>query len=109
MSTTTPMSDAAQLDQRDVDALTQYHSVLDDVGKARGAPGLYVVVSESGSEYLVDAHEETCSCPDHRYREVQCKHILRTLYAVGAKPIPDWVDSEAVDPDLGRHVTEVDA
>ena len=108
MSTTRSMTSADQLDQRDADALTQYLTVLDDVGLARDAPGLYVVVSESGSEYLVDAREETCSCPDHRYRDIRCKHIRRTEFATGRREIPAWVDDDAVDPDLGRHVKDVE-
>lgn len=92
----------AQIDERDVRALQQYLTVLDDVGRARGADDLYLVTSESGSEYLVDAREQTCECPDHEYRNVRCKHIRRVAFATGAEPIPTSVDD--VDPQLGMHV-----
>ena len=109
MSTTRSMSDAAQLDQHDVRALTQYLTVLEDLPRVDGADDLYVVVSESGSSYLVDAREGACECADHRYRDVECKHIRRVAFATGRREIPEWVDEDAIDPDLGRHVTAVDA
>lgn len=43
--------DVDDLDRR---ALTEYLTVLDDVGRARGAAELYLVVSRSGREYLAD-------------------------------------------------------
>ena len=92
------------LDSRDVRALTQYLTVLDDVGRARDAEDLYLVVSESGNEYLVDARAGTCECPDHRYRECRCKHLRRVAFATGEREIPAWVDREAVDDQLGLHV-----
>ena len=56
-------------------ALEQYLTVLDDVGRAKGADGLFLVVSQSGKEYLVDALAGRCECKDHEYRGVECKHI----------------------------------
>lgn len=96
--------EGTDLEPRDVRALTEYHSVLDDTGRARGADDLYLVVSESGSEYLVDARLGSCECPDHRHREVRCKHIRRVAYATGDRPVPAWIDTDAVDPQLGEHV-----
>ncbi|MFB6087498.1 MAG: hypothetical protein ABEJ85_03165, partial [Haloarculaceae archaeon] len=46
---------APEPDDRDVRAVTEYLTVLDDVGPAEDAPGLYYVVSQSGENYLVDA------------------------------------------------------
>lgn len=89
---------------RDIRALTEYHSVLGETGRARGADDLYLVVSESGLEYLVDARLGSCECPDHRHREVRCKHIRRVAYAMGDRPVPVWIDTDAVDPQLGEHV-----
>jgi hypothetical protein len=89
---------------RDIRALTEYHSVLGETGGVRGADDLYLVVSESGSEYLVDARLGSCECPDHRHREVRCKHIRRVAYAMGDRPVPVWIDTDAVDPQLGEHV-----
>jgi hypothetical protein len=97
------------LDDRDVDALTQYFTVLEDVGQARGADGLYVVVSQSGREYLVDIETGACECDDAFYRDPDggCKHVRRCEFATGRREIPDWVDRSRVDAQLGIHVDDV--
>jgi hypothetical protein len=94
------------LDEVDARALTQYLTVMDDVGRVRDAPGLFLVVSESGSEYLVDARDAACECPDSQYRDRSggCKHIRRVLFATGREAIPAWVDRDDVDDQLGQHV-----
>lgn len=40
-----------------------------------------LVESESGNTYLLDMETQPprCSCPDHRYRGVSCKHLLKAL------------------------------
>lgn len=38
-------------------------------------PGIVQVHSESGNTYQVDTEENTCTCPDHRFRESRCRHI----------------------------------
>ena len=98
----------AGLDERDVRALTEYFTVLNDVGRVRGADGLYLVVSQSGSEYLVDYRTERCMCPDaeHRNPEGGCKHVRRVAFATGDRSVPA-VDVD-VDPQLGAHVEPVD-
>jgi hypothetical protein len=95
---------AEKFDEHDAKALTQYLTVLEDHGPARGREGRYVVVSQSGSEYLVDADAGRCECPDHEYRGVRCKHLRRVEFAIGARPLPAWIDREAVDSQLGDHV-----
>lgn len=95
----------AELTERDERALTQYLTVLDDIGRARGADGLYQVVSESGSEYLVDAG--TCECPDAEYRSPPggCKHRRRVMFATGQRPLPVGIARDDVAGDLGEHVS----
>lgn len=102
MSATRTTNVGVELDRRDVLALTQYLTVLDDLPPVDDHEDRYVVISESGSEYLVDLRDGTCSCPDYRYRRARCKHIRRVEFATGARAIPAGVDG--VDPDLGRHV-----
>lgn len=92
-------------DEIDVRALTQFLTVLDSVGRARGAGDLYLVVSESGSEYLVDIREGACECPDHEYRGRRCKHIRRVEFATGRRPVPAGIDAGDIDDQLGLHVT----
>jgi hypothetical protein len=103
---TNDLTQLESIDTRDARALTQYLTVLDDVGRARGAPELYLVVSESGSEYLVDTRGEegACECADHRHRGAQCKHLRRVAFATGEREIPPWVDTDALDEQLAEHV-----
>lgn len=103
---TDPVTD---LDERDVRALTSYMTVLDDTPRVDGADGLYEVVSESGKSYLVDADTGSCECADAEYNapEGGCKHRRRVEFATARREIPTWVDADAVDPDLGRHVDDV--
>ena len=44
----------------------------------------YLVESESGATYLLDVENRRCSCPDHEYRGVSCKHLLAWLVQEGA-------------------------
>jgi len=99
-----PRGREPDVNERDRRALTEYLTVLEDLGRARDADGLYLVVSQSGSEYLVDAREGHCECPDHEYRGGRCKHLRRVEFAIGECPVPEGVDREAIDEDLGQHV-----
>jgi hypothetical protein len=101
------LDDLAALDARDVRALTEAMSVMDDVGDARDAPGLYLVVGENGGgEYVVDTADPhpRCTCPDDEYNldaAEPCKHYRRVMFETGARPIPVGVDPDAVDDHLG--------
>ncbi len=97
-------TESADLDERDVRALTEYMTVLADVGQVAGAEDMYVVTTESGSEYTVDLRHGSCTCPDAEYRDVRCKHIRRAEFATGRRPIPEWVDADGVNDRLGEHV-----
>ena len=106
-------SEGIDTEPRTVRALTEYHSVLDDVRPARGADGLYTVVSQSGKSYTVDARTGACSCPDATHNldvddGERCKHARRVGFATGERPIPaDVAAVVGVDPDLGQHVDGV--
>lgn len=101
----TPPNESIERDERDVRALEQYLTVLPNVGRADGVDGLYLVVSESGKEYLVDGVDGACECPDHEHRGIRCKHIRRVAIATGAEPIPaDVLEEVTVDEQLGEHV-----
>ena len=96
--------ECTDLDERDVRALVQKMTVLADIGEARGAEDVFVVVSESGKQYTVDARHDSCSCPDAEYRDRTCKHQRRVAFATGGRPIPAWVNVDVVDSQLGEHV-----
>ena len=91
------------LSRRAVRALTQKMTVLPDTGRVKDAADLYLVVSESGAEYLVDAREGVCECPDYQHRKPEkgCKHIQRIGYATGTTQIPEWVNPAEIDSQLG--------
>jgi hypothetical protein len=89
---------STDLEKRDVRALTEVMSVLPEGGD------IYTVVGENDETYTVDAREGRCECPDHQYREATCKHIRRVAYATGERSIPEWVNADAVDDQLGLHV-----
>ncbi|MFB6083861.1 MAG: SWIM zinc finger family protein [Halorientalis sp.] len=68
---------------------------------------VFTVVSESGSEYRVDAVEGRCTCPDSQQNlsdDERCKHERRVAFATGDRPVPSWVNTDAVDSLLGDHV-----
>ena len=96
------------LSDRDVRALTECMTALDDLGAVAGADGLYVVVSESGRSYTVDISNGACTCDDAFYRQPEggCKHVRRVAFATERREIPAWVDRSAVDDQLGRHVCD---
>ncbi len=85
------------IDRRDVRAITEVISVLNDVGKVRGTDDLYEVVSDSGKSYTVDLRQRVCECSDFEYNlpvecddvttRRSCKHVTRCAYEIGARPI----------------------
>ena len=39
--------------------------------------GVYIVASQwSAKSYTVDMKARSCTCPDHVYRHLDCKHVL---------------------------------
>ena len=94
---------STDLEPRDVRALTEVLTVLPDQPEVAGADELYLVVSESGSEYTVDARDGSCTCPDAVHRDATCKHLRRVAFATGARAVPAWVDADDVDVGLGEH------
>lgn len=108
MSVTGDDAEDSEDGELDVRALTEYMTVLEDGDvRARGAPGLYTVATESGSQYLVDTGLPACECPDFQYRGRNCKHIRRVMFATGRRDVPGWIDDDDVDPQLGAHVDEI--
>ena len=114
---------AAELDleARTVRALEEEMIVCEHIGAARGEDGVFLVVSESGSEYTVDVHAGSCSCPDHEYNDNHCKHLRRTILETGMRPVraiyldaldvSSQFDGEHVDgePDVVPPQTGIDA
>jgi len=57
-----------------------------------------MVVSHSGESYHVDVETGRCECPDHKHRDVDCKHVRRARAALGIAPVDGRVLT-AVDVD----------
>ena len=101
--TTTADESTDNLDDRDIRALVTPMTVMDTCGDVADDPDAYEVTTDSGSCYTVDIHHETCTCPDHEYRGVECKHIRRVKYETGLRAIPAGVDGAMLDDQLGAH------
>lgn len=74
--------DLRQLDERAARAWTERMAVR-PLGGAR-----YAVDSESGSTYVVDLDERSCTCPDHQIRGTQCKHLRRVAIEITSHRVP---------------------
>jgi hypothetical protein len=59
----------------------------------RGLGSGTYTVDTAGGNYLVDLPGGRCTCPDHRFRGVRCKHLRRVAIEVtaGRAPPPDRV------------------
>jgi len=94
-----------QLEKRDIRALTEPMTTMTNVDGIE--PPEYEVTSSSGSCYVVDIDAETCTCPDHEYRNARCKHIRRCEFATGRRAIPGYAaQSDSIDDQLGAHIDE---
>lgn len=64
--------------------------------------GIVTVYSGETGEYTIfmfgDSDDWRCTCDDHHYRQVSCKHIERTKMALGLRDIPEGLPS--IDPTL---------
>lgn len=92
----------ADLATRQVRALAE----ADRLELVEDAEALYRVYSlkdgEQGDEYIVEPNYGACTCPDHRYRDVRCKHLHLADLASGN------VDPAAVDGALDDTVEMID-
>jgi hypothetical protein len=50
--------------------------------------GIYEVESQSGNVYSVDLPGGRCTCPDHNFRGVRCKHLRRVAMEVNEGLVP---------------------
>ena len=50
--------------------------------------GIYEVESQSGNVYSVDLPGGRCTCPDHNFRGVRCKHLRRVAMEVTEGLVP---------------------
>jgi len=100
----------AELGERDIRALTEAMTVLDERAPAPAdAAGLYHVTTASGSSYTVDPDLGACECPDAEYRDATCKHVRRVRFETGARQVPPSATRAGLDDDFRLFVSpEVD-
>ena len=86
------------IEPRTIRAATEIMTVIEE------ADALFLVVTESGSEYTVDLREPACSCRDFEFRDdiQECKHIRRVRIEVGQ------VDIDALAESLADRATSVE-
>lgn len=103
---TDPVAALAQLGTRDVRALTETMTVLNELAPApANAGGLFHVTTGSGASYVVEPRLGACECADSQYRDAICKHILRVRYEIGQQPVPDGINEAALDDGFRQFVT----
>ncbi|WP_306054521.1 SWIM zinc finger family protein [Natronococcus wangiae] len=97
-----PVPSAESLEERSRRARTEPMSVL-----ALG-DGLYEIESASDHTYLVDLEGGRCTCPDHVFRGVRCKHIRRVAIEIteGRTPPPGKIAVACHDCDDAVFVDE---
>jgi len=95
----------AQLDGRDVAALTEHMDIYADDPATRDEQ---VAVYNKGTRYIIDLVAETCDCPDmlHRRPDGGCKHCRRIQFRRGEREIPAGVDRDAIDDSLLEHIDD---
>ncbi|MDS0280322.1 hypothetical protein NDI85_21285 [Halomicroarcula sp. S1AR25-4] len=95
----------AQLDDRDVKALTEPMDIYADDPATRDEQ---VAVYNHGTRYVIDLVAETCTCPDmlHRRPDGGCKHCRRIQFLRGEREIPAGVDPDALDETLREHIDD---
>ncbi len=86
-SPASPSVPESELDGRSVRARTE-RMIVTALGDT-----LYEVETESENTYLVDLSARRCSCPDHAFRGVRCKHLRRVAIEItdGRVPPPGQV------------------
>jgi hypothetical protein len=93
----------AQLDDRDVSALTEHMDIYEDDPATLDHE---IAVYNKGTRYIIDIEAETCDCPDmlHRRRDGGCKHCRRVQFRRGEREIPAAVNRDAIDDTLLKHI-----
>jgi len=61
------------------DAATQRELAAANVSTIASDDRYTVVKGSKGDLYTVDMLLQTCTCPDHVYRQVTCKHLIRAM------------------------------
>lgn len=98
--------DSNDVEQRTIRALEESMTVLSTDGTPihDSETDVVSVISSSGSTYIVDIRERTCTCPDHQHNGHICKHTRRARMVMGVDVIDvELIRAHDIDDDFGFH------
>ncbi|MHC3439576.1 hypothetical protein ACYJ1Y_16160 [Natrialbaceae archaeon A-gly3] len=104
----TKAEERTDVDPRTHRAVTEHITLLEDAPEVTGADGMYLAVSHSGENHVVDVRGGACECSDWVYREPEggCKHLRRAAIVRGEAEVPAAIDPDDIDPQLGIHIDD---
>ena len=97
-ATLAPLADMGSLDMRSQRARLERMAVTPLGG------GVYDVESQSGHTYAVDLPGSRCTCPDHVFRQANCKHIRRIAMEITEGLLPAPGEKAVVCANCGREL-----
>jgi len=85
-----------QLSDRDVRALTEHMDIYPDDPDTTSEE---IAVYNKGTRHIINPLSGYCDCEDMHFRHPDdgCKHLRRYEFEQGARTIPDWVQTDALD------------
>jgi len=99
----TTIAALAQLDDRDIKALTE---PFDLIGNDPACREDQVAVYHRGQRRIVDPDVGVCDCPDmlHRRPDDGCKHLRAVWFATGELEVPPGIDRAALADHIAHGV-----
>jgi transposase len=83
------MEAAPPVDARQVRGLALVQSKRAKIKHVSGSRWLVPSATNASGGYVVDADQNSCSCPDHEDRGVRCKHLFAVAYLRQEITLPD--------------------
>jgi SWIM zinc finger len=69
------------------DAAAQREQAAANVSTIASDERYALVQGSKGDLYTVDTLEQTCTCPDHTYHQVTCKHLIRAMAEMAGRVV----------------------
>jgi hypothetical protein len=83
------MDASSPLDARQARGLALVQSKRAKIKHVSGSRWLVPSATNASGGYVVDAEQNSCSCPDHEDRGVRCKHLFAVAYLRQEITLPD--------------------
>jgi len=96
-----------QLSDRDVRALTEHMDIYPDDPDTTSEE---IAVYNKGTRHIINPLAGFCDCEDQHYRQPDggCKHLRRYDFEQGARDIPSWVQTDALDDSVDAPTADAD-